>query len=92
MIKLFKRIDDRLLDIGFRKIREDKHGVEYQRFNEKYNYTQVVVISHKQSGAHILQSYDNSLFDSKDVGNTNVGLTGYEVKLFLKKMKSVGLA
>ena len=49
--------------------------------------TQKVVIEHKKSGRHILQSYDPDLGDDKGIGNTCVGLTGYEMKLFLKKMK-----
>lgn len=31
------------------------------------------------------------LMDKKKIGNTNVGLTGYEMKLFLAKMKKLGL-
>lgn len=34
-----------------------------------------------------LQSYDEHLIDKEGVGNTNVALSTYEVKLFLKKMK-----
>ncbi len=37
----------------------------------------------------ILQSYDPELGDSKGIGNTCVGLTGYEMKLFVKKMKQL---
>ena len=29
--------------------------------------------------------------DKEKIGNVGVGLTGYEMKLFLKKMKQVGL-
>ncbi len=43
----------------------------------------------KKSGRHILQSYDPELGDSKGIGNTCVGLTGYEMKLFIKKMKQL---
>ena len=55
--------------------------------NQEYNFTQEVVIGYKESGRHILQSYDPDLGDDKGIGNTCVGLTGYEMKLFLKKMK-----
>lgn len=41
----------------------------------------------KKSGRNILQSYDPDLGDGEGIGNTCVGLTGYEMKLFLKKMK-----
>lgn len=90
-MKLFKSVDEKLKEIGFVKIKEDKYGVRYERKNSKYNFTQSVNILHKASGRHILQSYDNELMDQKKIGNTCVGLTGYEMKLFLKKMKQVGL-
>lgn len=32
---------------------------------------------------------DPDLGDSKGIGNTCVGLTGYEMKLFIKKMKQL---
>jgi hypothetical protein len=90
-MKLFKSVDEKLKEIGFVKIEEDKYGVRYERKNSKYNFTQSVDILHKASGRHILQSYDNELMDQKKIGNTCVGLTGYEMKLFLKKMKQIGL-
>lgn len=90
-MKLFKSVDEKLKEIGFVKIEENKHGVRYERKNSKYNFTQSVDILHKASGRHILQSYDNELMDQKKIGNTCVGLTGYEMKLFLKKMKQIGL-
>lgn len=57
----------------------------------KITIRQRVDIWHKASGRHILQSYDRDLMDEKKIGNTCVGLTGYEMKLFLKKMKKLGL-
>lgn len=90
-MKLFKSVDEKLKEIGFVKIEEDKYDVRYERKNSKYNFTQSVDILHKSSGKHILQSYDPDLMDEKKVGNTCVGLTGYEMKLFLKKMKQIDL-
>lgn len=90
-MKLFKSVDEKLKEIGFVKIEEDKYGVRYERKNSKYNFTQSVDILHKSSGKHILQSYEPDLMDEKKVGNTCVGLTGYEMKLFLKKMKQIDL-
>lgn len=90
-MKLFKSVDEKLKEIGFVKIEEDKYGVRYERKNSKYNFTQSVDILRKASGRHILQSYDPDLMDEKKVGNTCVGLTGYEMKLFLKKMKQIDL-
>ena len=90
-MSLFKSVDEKLKEIGFVKIEEDKYGVRYERKNSKYNFTQSVDILHKSSGKHILQSYDPDLMDEKKVGNTCVCLTGYEMKLFLKKMKQIDL-
>ena len=92
-MKLFKTVDDKLKDIGFVKTKENKYGIEYEKINVTgtYKYIHKVCILHKNSGKHILQSYDSELIDEKNIGNTCVGLTGYEMKLFLKKMKQMGL-
>lgn len=87
-MKLFETVDDKLNGIGFVKVNEDKYGVEYERKDDEFNYTQVVSILYKTSGRHILQSYDKDLMGEANIG---VGLTGYEMKLFLKKMKQIGL-
>ncbi len=90
-MKLFKSIDKKFAEIGFVKIEENKYGCEYERKDEKYNYTQTIHIKHKKSGRHIVQSYDRDLRDNKNIGNTCVGLTGYEMKLIIKKMKQMGI-
>ena len=88
-MKLFKTVDEKLAEIGFAKVEEDKYGCIYERKDKEYNFTQKVFIGHKKSGRHILQSYDPDLADNKEIGNTCVGLTGYEMKLFIKKMKQL---
>lgn len=87
---MFKNIDRRFEEIGFVKVSEDKYGATYERKDEEYNYTQVLAILHKASGRHLIQSYDKDLMDSKMIGNVGVGLTYYETKLALKKMKQLG--
>ena len=87
---MFKNIDKKFEEIGFIKVCEDKYGAVYERKNEKYNYTQVLEILHKASGRHIVLSYDKDLIDSKNIGHTCVGLSYYEIKLILKKMKKLG--
>jgi hypothetical protein len=89
-MKLFKTVDEKLADIGFIKCRENKYGATYKRTNVAYKYEQVVDLMHKASGKHIIQSYDKDLFDVDCIGNTCVGLTMYETKLFYKKMKQLG--
>lgn len=88
-MKIFKTIDEKLANIGFEKIKENEYGASYSRKNTKHNYTQIVELGHKESGYHLCHSYDKDLFDAKFIGNTNVGLTMYEMKLFYKKMKEM---
>ena len=90
-MKLFKTIDEKFAEIGFVKVKENEYGCEYERKNKKYNYIQKIDILHKASGRHIIQSYDPDLGDNKIIGNTCVGLTGYEMKLIIKKMKQMGV-
>lgn len=87
-MKLFKTIDEKIMDLGFTKEKEDKYGVRYIRKKDKY--TQFVDILHKASGRHLLQSYDPDLGDNQNIGNTCVGLTYTEMKLFVKKMAKMG--
>ena len=89
-MKIFKTIDEKLANIGFEKIKKNEYGASYSRKNTKHNYTQIVELGHKESGYHLCHSYDKDLFDAKLIGNTNVGLTMYEMKLFYKKMKEMG--
>lgn len=91
MIKLFKNVDDKLADIGFVNVRDDKYGCEYERRSDVYGFVHKVFIGHKESGRHILQSYDPNTYVESCCGSAEVGLTGYEMKLFLKKMKKIGL-
>lgn len=89
-MNLFKTVDEKFEEIGFVKLKEDKYGVTYKRKNNKYNYIQTLDLFHKASGRHLIQSYDEELMDEKKIGNTCVGLTMYEAKLCLKKMKEMG--
>lgn len=90
-MKLFKCTDKKLADIGFVKTNDDKYGVEYERIDHAHGFTQKVHILRKDNGRHIVQSYDPSLMDSKGIGNTCVGLTAYEMELFVKAAKKRGL-
>ena len=89
-MKLFKTVDEKFEEIGFKKLDESKFGATYERIVSKYKFVQIVDILHKKSGRHIVQSYDLNLGDTKKIGNTCVGLTMYEMKLCLKKMKQMG--
>ena len=86
---MFKSVDEKLKALGFeKKAEENEYGVTYER--NCGGYVQHVSILHKASGNHILQSYDPELMDDKKIGNTCVGLTYTELRLFAKKMKQLG--
>lgn len=89
-MKIFKSVDSKFEEIGFKKVREDKFGATYERFIEKFNYTHTIDLVHKSDGRHRIMSYDANLRDVNGIGNTGVGLTMYETELCLKKMKSLG--
>ena len=85
----FVNIDKKFEKIGFKKIEEDKYGVVYLRNNKEYKYTQVIHIAYKDSGNHIVQSYDRDVRDENDVGNICIGLTYLETKLVLEKFRQM---
>lgn len=89
-MKLFKTTDEKLREIGFVKTEQSIHGAFYERLMPE-GYTQVVSIARKYNGRHILQSYDKGLFDANYTGNICVGLTYQEARLFLRKMREIGL-
>jgi hypothetical protein len=85
-----KKADKKLRAIGFHLVKDNEYEVVYERENESYyggTYIQVLTICYKESGRHIIQSYDKDLFDNKLIGNTCVGLTYYETKLIMQKMR-----
>lgn len=88
-MKLFKNIDEKLEIIGFKKIREDRYGAEYEREDKEFNYVQKLSFYHKRNGKHLILSYEKQC--NKDGFNNVIGLTGYETKLALKKMKQLGM-
>lgn len=75
---------------NFIKVGENKYGAIYERENTEFKFVHRIDLMHKKSGFHIVQSYDPALGDEKGLGNTGVGLTMYEMKLCLKKMKQMG--
>lgn len=84
-MKLFKSVDEKLSEIDFEKFYESDSGADYEKYVEALNFTHKVSIVRKGNGKHLLCSYD------PDRGYIGIGLTGYEMKLFLKKMKQMGL-
>ena len=89
-MRLFKSIDEKFADIGFEKIADNEYYVAYKRKDPVRKFTQCLDIIHKSSGHHLVQSYDEDLRDTKNIGNVCVGLTAREMKLALKKMSKKG--
>lgn len=89
-MKLFKTVDEKFYEIGFIKIKENEYGAIYERDESHHGFVQRLDLTHKASGRHLIHSYDPNLMDEKLVGNTCVGLTMYEMKLCIKKMKKMG--
>lgn len=54
-------LDKRFERHGFRKTEENFYGVTYKRTEEAYGYTACISIGHKQSGRHLLYSYDTEV-------------------------------
>lgn len=86
-MKFFKSTDEKFKEIGFTKIKENEYGATYEKYISEYDYTHVIDICHKKNGNHIIISYEKDV--NKNRLNNAVALTGYEVKLILKKMKEL---
>lgn len=86
---IFKSLDQKIADLGFKETKNDKFGIEYERCDGLYMHK--VALLHKANGKHILQSYDPALCVPGKIGNTAVGLSYRELVLFAKKMKQIGL-
>ena len=86
--KLFKSADELFAEIGFTKVYESNLYVQYERFNEEYKYTQSLDLGHKHNGYHLIMSSVKEV--NKEGYNNMVGLTMYETKLCLKKMRELG--
>lgn len=81
------RIDKKLAKLGFVKNEESRYAVVYEREYKGAAYVQTVCILHKKHGPAIMQSCDKNLLDTNGVGNTCVGMTEEETRLFSRKMR-----
>ena len=87
-MKLFKSTDEKLQEIGFTKVVENECYAQYEREDVEFDYVQSLDLYHKASGRHIMLSCQKE--GNTDGFNNAVGLTAYEMKLVLKKMKELG--
>ena len=91
-MKVFKNIDEQLMEIGFIKSeeegeKENEFGICYKRECKELGYTQRLDIIHKASGRHLIQSYQEGV--NSDGFNNVVGLSYKEIKLAMKKYRQL---
>lgn len=87
-MRLFRNVDEKLKDLGFRKVNENEFGVSYIKeasIAAKYNH--VISIVSKLNGNHLIQSYEEKV--NTDNFNNVVGLTYKETKLAMKKYRQL---
>ena len=88
---LFRIADKRLPEIGFIKVEESETMTIFRRVNKKLGYTQYLDLIRGGDGQHIALSYDRGLRNRRDhIGNNADGLTMYEMKLCIRKMRELG--
>lgn len=76
------KIDDKIADLGYVIVYEDTHRIHYERYDEMLECHHTVCIYHNPgSNRYMLSSYS-------ETGNqTYIPLEGFEVDLFLQKLK-----
>lgn len=88
---LFRIADKKLAEIGFIKVEENETMTMFRRVNKKLGYTQHLALIRGENGQHIVLSYDRGLRNRRDhIGNNADGLTMYEMKLCVRKMRELG--
>lgn len=87
---LFEIADKKLAEIGFIKDEETSNMVMYKRVNKKCGYTQRLALIHGDGGQHIMMAYNREIRNRKYLGNNADGLTMYEARLCLRKMRELG--
>ena len=86
-MKLFKTVDEKLYDLGFKKVSEDPYSVIYTREDFMLGYAHYLDIFYRSNGIVLIQSYGRY---TESGGYYNiVELTNEEVKLVYKKSKEI---
>jgi len=88
-MKLFKSVDEKFEELGFKKTEQTEYGAYYEKEITEYKYVHAIDILPKASGNHIVISSQKGV--NKDGFSNAVGLTKQEMKLCVKKMKEMGL-
>lgn len=83
-LKLFKTADKKLGKLGFEKTHESESYVVYER-DCAGRPNQIVTLDKKSSLRHLIASFKNDVD-----GPISLGITMYESKLFIRKMREKG--
>jgi len=83
----FKSVNQKIKELGFEKNYESDLVVQFQRKDKQFDFIHGVDIVHKQTGNHIIQSYQKDSPCEKF--DYMVGITFDECKLFLKYAKKI---
>lgn len=87
-IKMYRNIDKKFEDLGFTKIKDDIYGASYTRKIPDFNFIHRIDIIRKDSGRHLISSYEKDLFKGHSFNN-QVGITYDELKLCMKKYREL---
>jgi hypothetical protein len=90
-MKLFKSTDDKLAELGFKKVADNVEGVRYKRrVIKRTSYTQRLKIFYQiQNHTFLIQTCDENLLNKDCTDNAEVGLTIEEAELAVKKAKEL---
>lgn len=83
----FKNIEQKIKELGFEKVYQSDLVIQFQREDKQFDFIYGVDIVHKQTGKHIIQSYQKNSPCKKF--DCMVGITFDECKLFLKYAKKL---
>lgn len=84
---MFKSIDKRLEELGFKKISEGNYGATYAKVDKEFGFVHCIAILNKELGDHIIHSYQKGA--NSDGFNNTVGMTYKEAKLAIKKFRQL---
>lgn len=82
---LNKIVDNRFKELGFIKIKEDDYGASYERYDDKYGYTQCLDLYINKNKKYLMQSYEKRV--NSDGLNNMIGITYEEMCIAIIKMR-----
>lgn len=84
-----KSIENKIKKLGYKKTYDEDKIIEFQMEDKQFHFIHEVSIIHKQSGKHLIQSYQKGTPKGENFWSPMVGLTFEETELFLKYAKKL---